>query len=276
MPVENIKNLFAKLHDYGPQGKEWVAQIISRVITADKIIANREKKYVQALFDPAITGITMSPQDILGKAMNDAIKGILELPAPPCRFAPEIQQDLISCLLEICVCDKDFHKTEIEFVKSVCQILEMDEDASHHLIKLAVASVKPQNLDKLIPHFTVDQRYWIAGVTLKLIGADERIDNNEIVYLQDIYKMVENPVHMIASIRDSESTEQDFWSLLPEVTFEQDHVFKILEYLMAIAGADGHVDEPELKLVSAAANRLKAPEDMVHKMLGLWQKSMAL
>ena len=270
MSIDTLKNLFQNLGEFGDSAKEWVAQVISSAITADKMIDSRENLYLEELLNEKITGIALDKDRTVGLAIRKSFHNNKNIAPPPTKFPEKISEEIIFCVLEICICDKEFHSDEIQFVKALGSILGIDEGTIRRYIKLAAVQMKPQSLDVRIPDLSDDQKHWLAGITFKLIGADERIDSNEVWYLKDVYKLIEDPSALFETIK--KDVENRFLEILPKVRFEHEDATHILEYLLGISGVDGDFDQRELGIVKQVAEQLEYSEEQLEGLIKFWTK----
>jgi len=259
MSAESFAKLFQQLNDYGPEIQQWTARVIVGAVMVDQIIETHEQRYLQLLLEEVLT------KEVTQQIMHQIFLEKKPPPIPPLDVKPDLSEQLLKFIVEVCTCDKELHEKEIRYIKEAAVALQLGEAKASQLIKIERMRLRPEALSHFSHVLNEDEEKWLAGVTLKLIGADDHIASQELNYLAEIYRRIERPQALWEMIH--QDVENQFLELLPKMEFDAAFAKQIMEYLAGVSLIDGTVDDRELEILQQAAKFLDYPETQLHALL---------
>ena len=246
---KQIVDLFEQLADYNPEVKLWVARAIGYAVTADRI--------VQANETPSLITLFRIIRDI--PEIAPILSELLRPKKPPLDTPVEVTADLAEqiflCILNICAADRNIQSEEFDYINQIGQALRIETATIRQLVNTVIRTqIKATFFRQLLRKLDREGRYWVSVMILKVIQADEQIDQRETHYLNDIHELLQrNSARLEAVKADAHNTPLKD---LPAVKFDKDTSLSILKYLLEILMVGKEMDDQEEATIQAIAGLL--------------------
>ncbi len=239
-------NLSQEYDEFGSQIKLWITKVVTGIIVADGVVHQDERQYLALL----LQGVDRGDEAL--QAMQEIIQTKTPPPLEPLSVGPEMSERIFRHILKICACDHDIHPAEMSYVRKAGLALKIKETTMQRLIRDTMIEVKDYLFHEIHEHLPKSEHRWLATIILKTIYADGRLDRNELVYLNDVYTLLEGDVEQLEIVK-TESRKLEMRDL-PTKDIAPDIGSKILKYLMHLVLSDDDLHDQELQSVREVAN----------------------
>jgi uncharacterized tellurite resistance protein B-like protein len=170
----------------------------------------------------------------------------------PITLPEDIGKRIMSALLEILTCGRDFRDNDLYFISDVTIALSLDANYVLKSIEQVQYEIRRSFFDSLLDYLTEDQCLQSAILLYKAIQADDQLHPAEFKYIENINQLLKNDQSKIELVEHAVQSEliEDSLEISEELA---SHLFK---YLIEIVLCDQDFDPQESLYVNDVAQIL--------------------
>jgi WD40 repeat protein len=253
------KEVREKKHDFTAEQALWLAKYLPGAALSDGLIVDEENRLIQSWID-------ILDQD--AKAM-EIYKNIINSQQVPdidlIDFSWDFTTQALKTIFYICSQDLEIHIKEIEYINQVSKAFSVTKEIRNRFMRKLIVELQHESLMTIKDKLDQAERYWLAVLIDKLIGADGNFNYvRELVYMEYIDSLLITEPEVSDFAENKENIKLE---MLPKIELPVGLSLKILRFLAIITISEKGLDEQGLNIVKIAAELLKIEPDKVTEII---------
>jgi len=173
---QNIINLFQRIEGKPLVLRQWVAEVIGLIALADKVIHPNETPYLITLFR-----VLQQDSETL-KILHQVINASKNTTVMPIEISQDIGEQVLFCMLSICVSDRELHQEESSYLEKVNRAMGFPKEHIHSLINTTLHELNLKSAYYLFCQLDRKEKYWLMLVIVKSSDARRQVEQGELSY----------------------------------------------------------------------------------------------
>ena len=261
---QNIINLFQRIEGKPLVLRQWVAEVIGLIALADKVIHPNETPYLITLFR-----VLQQDSETL-KILHQVINAPKNTTVMPIEISQDIGEQVLFCMLSICVSDRELHQEESSYLEKVNRAMGFPKEHIHRLINTTLHELNLKSAYYLFCQLDRKEKYWLMLVIVKSVYASHQAEQGELSYLNDIYQLIGGDSQLLETIKHD--TLHRPLSELASIVFPHSVSKQVLTYLSYIFISNEKLTQQEIKVLREVGFALNYDEGKLEALITSAQK----